>query len=282
MSQSNITGECPSLAIVLSIGLDCASIATSFWACFAVHYVIKRFGSGLSWALLFMNVFNMMDILLSLAEPFTTTANQTLLRLFALVCGTISAMLYMYQIMCRMWLLPRYNRVLYRIQWAILIVSTGFYAAGIVCFIPTNSDLTTVVCPSQSNIVLGIAGGLQILLEIGNSIYVIYNVKSRGLDEEDSKYLDFSKKRIPILVTTIALSIIAIIFIIINYPDSYQTASLVDASILLFSGYYFVDFRSVMLGLSDHSNSGSNHNSRPQPVSPGQNRLSSATEMSPV
>lgn len=268
---------------VTQIGLTWLAMGISLAGGIGVFYVIKKFKTFLGWSLLLMQLFNILNSAFTIADLMGPSGVQGVLKFFSILFSAISTMCYLYQVMGRLWLIPYYSRRVSMIQGVVFGCAFLMYTLSVICFIPTDLSPTTYIgCNVYINDILSTAGGLQLILDIGNSIYVICIISVMRGAEGDSRYKDFTVRRLPILGATIGLSIMTIIFLVTGFPASYNTASVVYALIVFVSMYYYIDFKDIIiLGTSDH------HSESNRPQSPRQmgsedtsNRLSSPITIS--
>jgi hypothetical protein len=265
----NSTTTTFSTLATIQIGLTWLAGGISLAGSISVFYIIRKFKTLLGWSLLLMNVFNLANAAFTIADLMAPGEDQGILKFFSILLSAISTMFYLYQVLGRLWLIPYYSRRVSMIQYIVFVLAGIFYTLSVICWIPTDLSPTTYLgCNSAINIILSIAGASQVILEIGNSIYVIFIISVMRGAENDVRYKDFALRRLPILISTIGLSIMTIIFLITGFPASYNTASVVYSLIIFVSMYYYSDFKDIIiLGTSDHH---SNSNNPHSPQSPRQ------------
>jgi hypothetical protein len=210
-----------------------------------------------------MNVFNFLNLLLTSIFYLDLGESQGLLTFFSWICTFISVEFFMIQIIYRGRMLPFNHRFMNIIQLAIFIVTSCLYFTMVICWIPTSMDYTFVECGQNFNIIFTVGGFLMLLLDVLNSLYVIFLVTYQQIYSKEKDYLEFIRLRLPVLCINISLCLMVLIFILTGSSNNYDVADIIFSFILFISLYYFVDFKEFVL--AHRPGSSSNRN----PPSPG-------------
>jgi hypothetical protein len=263
-SNSSTAGSVPEIfysqEILIGFALNLAGASISIAGCIVTHYLVKTFGSILSYSLLVMNIGTALNLLFTALSWLNIGDTQGVFQFMSWVFGMIGIEAFMIQIMYRMYLLPGSDhRIPNIIQWIIFIGASANYLVNVICEIPTSLADTSLGC--YSNNLLASMGFLILALDILNSIYVIHQVTTKkyylAQDHESREYLGFMARRLPVLVLNMIIGVTIIIFVIVGYQNSYDAVDYGIAVIIFISQFYYFDFKEFALA----NRATSNHNS---------------------
>lgn len=233
---------------LVGFGLNLAGMAVSMCGCIATFYIVKHFKSILPISLLLMNVFSVLNLLLTAVNALGFPETFIVMGFFSWIVGILSIEFFMIQILFRIWMLPKYSRIANIIQWVIASSATLVYSALIICAIPSSLDDTLLTCGNNLSLIFSIGAFLALALEIGNSLYVMSIITiQKHYSNKSGEYFDFAKRRLPILLINVGLSIVIIIFSLLGNDNSYDIADFIFSFILFLSIYYFIDFKDFVL-----------------------------------
>lgn len=269
-SNSSTAGSAPQIfypqEVLIGFGLNLAGASISIAGCIVTRYLVKSFGSLLSYSLLVMNIGTALNLLFTALSWLNIGDTQGVFQFMSWVFGMVGIEFFLIQIMYRIWMLPGDHRVANIIQWILFVGASANYLVNVICEIPTSLDDTSVGC--YSNDLLASMGFLILALDILNSIYVIHQVTTKkyylAQDRESREYLGFMVRRLPILVLNMAIGVTIIIFVIVGYQNSYDAVDYGISVIVFISQYYYFDFKEFALAnrpTSDH-NSGNHSDHR--------------------
>ena len=261
---------------VISFGLSLSASGVSLCGCVATFYMVSHFQSSLSWALLLMNVTSMLGSAMSAIMAFQFPDSHGPIQFFASLFGNSSIIFFMYQIMYRSWMLPTKNIRWDIFQWVLFGMSSLLMMITIIFSIPT--DMNNIVYGGDAfSILLGVGGGITLILDIVNSIYVVIIVTQNKFHlDRTSNYRDFMKRRLPILVINVVLGTFAIIFVLSGYPNSYDVVNFVVAFITFLSIYYYSDLKDfIYKQTSTHDRHISNSDNHDRYISNSDRNISS-------
>lgn len=249
----------------ISFGLSLSASTMSLCGCIATIYMVKNFRGLLSWSLLLMNLTSMLGSIFSAVMAIHFANTHGPLQFFASLFGNSSIIIYMIQVMYRSWILPAHNVYFQALQWTLFTMSAIPLSVTIVFSIPTS--LNNIVYGGDAfSILLGIGGGITILLDIANSIYVIVIITwSRMQLSTKGNYNEFLNRRLPVLVVSSILGVCAIIFVLIGFSNSYDVANFIISFIEFLSIYYYSDLKDfIYRNTSYHSKPSTNDRHAPQ------------------
>ncbi len=237
---------------VISFGLSLSASSISLCGCIATMYMVKRFQGILSWSLLLMNMTAMIGSLFSAVMAFHFPNTHAPLQFFASLFGNSSIIIFMVQVMYRSWILPAHNVYFQALQWTLFTLSSLPLAVTMVFSIPKS--LNNIIYGGDAfSLLLGIGGGITILLDIANSIYVIVIItQSRKQLSAKGNYNEFLTRRLPVLIVNSVLGLCAIIFVLIGFTNSYDVANFIISFIEFISIYYYSDLKDFIYRNTSH------------------------------